>query len=475
MSINAAIQSAEDEVKTTVPVSIFRESDTPNPRGDKLKFEKVKDSRGRSIDGLWERNGRFYCQTRVPGKRGTRRIPLVDEHKRRVETVPQAKAALDKLLANKREGDLPGPSTTPPFNEYADGYIMWLKQTEAKSPLTIRKEESALRGWKRFFGTTRLNQITTAAIDTYVIERKENKACNRTINLDVVALKHLLRFAKKQGYLKHKLATDAWEPLKHVTPKRGLLPDNAVDRLCAAALAQEEGAENGEIKPIPKYAYGPMVADLIKLWAYSGARRQAGLSARWSLVDWKNRQISFDTKFDKRVVVDFNDKLEAHLKDMWARRDTNSDWLFPSPRPGDVTPHLTTPQKTLRAIAKDARLPEFRPHDLRHWFISWCIMSDVPALTVAKWCGHADGGVLIGKVYGHLSNEHAQAAAQTISFGFTPRQPARTQEPTFASVLALVEMVKQGRDITKLTLADLLAVSQSKPISQAEERNEPNP
>lgn len=39
-------------------------------------------------------------------------------------------------------------------------------------------------------------------------------------------------------------------------------------------------------------------------------------------------------------------------------------------------------------------------------------------MTIAKWVGHQDGGVLIGKVYGHLSkNEHAQLQAQRVHFG----------------------------------------------------------
>jgi hypothetical protein len=44
-------------------------------------------------------------------------------------------------------------------------------------------------------------------------------------------------------------------------------------------------------------------------------------------------------------------------------------------------------------------------------------MSGIDYMTIAKWVGHQDGGVLIGKVYGHLSNEHAQLQAQRLSFG----------------------------------------------------------
>ena len=37
-------------------------------------------------------------------------------------------------------------------------------------------------------------------------------------------------------------------------------------------------------------------------------------------------------------------------------------------------------------------------------------------MTVASWVGHADGGVLIGKVYGHLNDEHKRAQAARVVF-----------------------------------------------------------
>jgi len=37
-------------------------------------------------------------------------------------------------------------------------------------------------------------------------------------------------------------------------------------------------------------------------------------------------------------------------------------------------------------------------------------------MTIAQWVGHVDGGVLIGKVYGHLANEHRQRMAQLVQF-----------------------------------------------------------
>jgi integrase len=64
-----------------------------------------------------------------------------------------------------------------------------------------------------------------------------------------------------------------------------------------------------------------------------------------------------------------------------------------------------------------AGLPDFCFHDLRHYFISTCVMAGIDYLTIARWVGHRDGGVLIGRVYGHLNDEHAKKMATLLVFG----------------------------------------------------------
>jgi hypothetical protein len=41
-------------------------------------------------------------------------------------------------------------------------------------------------------------------------------------------------------------------------------------------------------------------------------------------------------------------------------------------------------------------------------------MSGVDYMTIAKWLGHQDGGILVGKVYGHLSDEHQKNMARLL-------------------------------------------------------------
>jgi integrase len=153
---------------------------------------------------------------------------------------------------------------------------------------------------------------------------------------------------------------------------------------------------------------------------------------KWSDVDWERRQLTIGSdgmaKNRKARVVDFNAELETHLKDMATRRAPDTQWLFPSPQRGQKDEPAKSYVETMRLVRTEAKLTRFGFHDLRHYFISYCVMSGIDFMTIARWVGHQDGGVLIGKVYGHLSNEHAQRQAQRVNFGSAAVRVAAAQD-----------------------------------------------
>ncbi len=276
-----------------------------------------------------------------------------------------------------------------------EAYIKYLYATRAKSRLTIDKEDKSLGKWSASLGDISLARISLEHLREFAQERAEEGVTGRTINLDVIALGNLLRYCRTDPTAR--VVTEFWTPLKHTTPRRTLIGSDALPRLVSEALTHKSGR---------------VLADYLLLLAYSGCRKQAGLSARWSRVDWSNRQITFQTKFDKWVTVDMGPQLEAHLRDMAARQTGLSDFLFPSELEGE---HWSYPDDIFTDVRKAAGLEEVTFHDFRHAFISRAIMSGVDTLTVARWVGHADGGVLIGKVYGHLNSAHLQASAAKLT------------------------------------------------------------
>ena len=123
------------------------------------------------------------------------------------------------------------------------------------------------------------------------------------------------------------------------------------------------------------------------------------LRLKWSDVDWKQRQLTIGSdglsKNHKARVVDFNPKLEALLKDMDARKAPDTAWLFPSPQRGGGDRAAKTFRESLLIARKEAGLPKFGFHDCRHFFISMCVMSGIDFMTIAKWVGHQDGGLVL--------------------------------------------------------------------------------
>ncbi len=130
--------------------------------------------------------------------------------------------------------------------------------------------------------------------------------------------------------------------------------------------------------------------------------------------------------------MEFNPQLGALLCEMHARRAPDCSWLFPSPQRGPRDEHAKSFRESLKIARKAAGLEWVGFHDLRHYFCSVCVMAGIDFMTIAAWLGHKDGGILVGKVYGHLLDEHRSKAAKLVRFGLSVLSVVRAVPPTKA-------------------------------------------
>ena len=72
-------------------------------------------------------------------------------------------------------------------------------------------------------------------------------------------------------------------------------------------------------------------------------------------------------------------------------------------------------QKSVDRACKTLGIARITHHDFRHYFATVCIESGVDIPTVSRWLGHADGGALAMKTYGHLRQEHSLAQAAKVA------------------------------------------------------------
>ncbi len=361
------------------------------------RWQQVKDRANRRARGLWKRNGSYYVQTTITdpstGLKKVSKLRLAE-----ATDIESAKTEAGKLRQKIAAGETIHGKHGPTFSEYREHYI---KTAVGKKPKTLYNENYFLKAWQEFLGEdTRIGSITKQNVLAFRVELTESEYSPRTVNLHVVTLRNLFKMAKIEGYVTI-LPTDGVTQLKIIHTERKLLPNDKIDAVCNEALTKHK--RNGQ-----------QFADFIRLLAFCGGRTSEVLKLTWADVDFKNRVLVFkgvETKNSQTRRVDLNSKLQSHLKSMFARKTSES--LFPSSR----TDNPVTSFKTiLRKIRMDLKLPHFTNHLLRHYFISMSVMAGIDYMTIAKWVGHKDGGVLIGKTYGHLNREHMEKMAKKLTF-----------------------------------------------------------
>jgi integrase len=408
-----AIQRTPDEPNAPASKSLRKSEIAGNHA---RQFTPARDSRNRRIPGLYVRNGRFYCQLwvdRGDGRKTARRFPLFNSANLPARTLNEAKEALEIKRNDRREDRLPTPGRKPNFLDYSETYLNKAK-VQRKRPGTLQSEQQAIARLRSHLGHVRIDKIAAPVVASFVEKRlkgglfgkrKLEAVSERTTNLDVIVLRNVLNAAIDDGLLRDlpriKLLKEA------PVPKRRLLTPEEFDCLIKAA---ETHCKNN----------GPQLADYLRFLAFSGVREQEALRIKWRDVDFDHERITIGvdglTKNWESRTVEFNPKLRAHLIEMKRNRAPDCSWLFPSPRRGSRDEHARSFRESLKLARKAADLDWVGFHDLRHYFCSMCVMAGIDFMTIAAWLGHKDGGILVGKVYGHLLDEHRQKAAKRLSF-----------------------------------------------------------
>lgn len=363
-------------------------------------FQKVRDSRGHKIRGLWRRGKRFYSQMTVlkDGRNVVRRVPLD------ATTTAEAVKERAALIAKRDSGVLAATtnSSTIAFSTVADEYTAFIVGRKAQT--SVNAETSAIRRLKDVFGPVPIRNIVGTQIQDFVSTRLQSGLSPGTINRLRSILNNVMAFAKTRKYIARIPVWDVdW--LDYTPNPRKLISSADVDAFCAAALTAGRPQS---------------FVDYIRLLAYSGGRKTECIRLQWVDVLWNTKQLRFRselTKNGRTRHVNFNPQLEALLTAMTTRRRPETQFLFPSPwdSRGDVprSQFWADFAITKRSMGK-CPIADF--HTLRHFFISTCVMAGIDFMTIASWVGHQDGGILIGSVYGHLNDQHKQNMATKLTF-----------------------------------------------------------
>ncbi len=156
----------------------------------------------------------------------------------------------------------------------------------------------------------------------------------------------------------------------------------------------------------------------------TGLRRGELLGLKWQDIDWENgiitvrRQIAringeiieapLKTKNSYRTVTISPQAVEV-LKQQ--REKTNSEYVFPSPTGGPISPDSVN--NMLKRVLARAGIPKVRFHDLRHTFATVALQNGVDIKTVSGMLGHFSAGFTLD-TYAHVTTAAQKEAAITM-------------------------------------------------------------
>lgn len=373
----------------------------------KKTWTKARRRNGHPIPKLWIReSGTYYAQMAIldptTGKNVTKKICLDTRDLKVAET------KLAKLVTDRANGELKLRDDGPLLTDFLPHFLE-IRQQE-RDDKTYRNEKSFLGQFAEFAEGKRLGEITVRDIFDYRTEILETGVVNHTANLHVTAIRNLFKQAIVEELVEENPALKV-SKLDHIPKPKRLLTDDEITLLAKTAK---------QVLPMA----GQQVSDWILLMAFSGGRTNEVLSLQWGDIDFAGRKLNFrreTVKFKQKArSVDFNPKLEAHLKEMNARRDEKVEWLFPSNRADGK--RVREYGHDLAKVTEKAGLPDVTSHFFRHYFISTCAKAGIAMKLVIDWVGHKDYR-MVNEVYTHLPPEFRQSEANKLTFETKPTKP----------------------------------------------------
>ncbi len=276
------------------------------------------------------------------------------------------------------------------------------------------------------FGAKPLGEITSFAVERWRSGRLkgEHAVTAGTVNRDLAEFKAALSKAVEWGLLSE-------HPLRRVKLARTdrnarvrFLTNEEEARLRAVLAARDEKyrterahanawRRERHYPELPTFGtYTDHLTPMVLLALNTGCRRGELFGLRWGDVDLVHGNLTVrgeGAKSGRTRHVPLNAEAVDALK-AWQPEQPEADGLV---FPGDDGAKLTTLKTAWLAVAKAAKLADFRFHDLRHSFASHLVQRGVSLAVVRELLGHSDFALTLR--YAHLAAADKAAAVATLA------------------------------------------------------------
>ncbi len=322
---------------------------------------------------------RYKVRIRIKGQRTvTKTFPNRSTAKK---WITQTEAAIQERRYNRTAA-----SEKHTIKDLITEYMQVKLPERGKDRVTV---EGELKWWLKHMGHYVLADVTAPLVTEYRYKlEKESSRKPATIVRYISSLSVCFKFAVQElGWLDDNPVLKVAKP-KLKNERTRFLSDD--ERKCLLDACKATSSQ---------YLY-----TIVLIALSTGARQGEILNLRWKNIDFNKRTMYLlDTKNGESRSVPLYDLVVDRLKQLNKVRRIETDFLFPR---RDGKKPIEIKRQWLKAV-DNARLVDFKFHDLRHTAASYLAKHGATLLEIAQVLGHKQ--LKMVKRYAHLTDEHPRA------------------------------------------------------------------
>lgn len=401
---------------------------TPVTHPEMKKSGKEPEFVATKVQNLYRhKSGSYYGRFKIAGKE--KRTSL------RTKTFTTAKlrlADLAKQIGELRAAGASADAVSITMGDLIDTYSTRIANDAEMAPKT---KQGRMEGVKRILKTWEgFEKLPPAKIQAATVAEWSNRLRNKaefrrpgaksaqigfsadSVNKAVDTLINLLDIAVEKGViLRNQLRNlPPGIRIKHqVRSKKPVLPPTLQMRKILDEIEAPFEVPEGQPPHLAKLINRERreIGEFARFLAYSGARLSEAGAMTWEHIHEPTMTIpGTKTQSSRNRIIPITPAMADLLERM---RKERSEWGEKCEGPMFKVKEC---QKSIDRACKAVGAARLTHHDFRHYFATVAIENDVDIPTVSRWLGHADGGALAMKTYGHLRQEHSIAQALKVKF-----------------------------------------------------------
>lgn len=342
-------------------------------------------------------------------------------------TVAQAREKAKILLADVTMGNDPkapkrvNTTAVPSLHQFLEEQYRAWSETHLQYP---DKQFSKLKKFSDYFEKP-LDEITPFLIEKWRSECLKHGQAYSTINRNIVVLRSVLSKAVEWGIIEHHPLRNLKQLKVDRSPNVRYLSEDEENRLrfaldtrearlrleCESANAWRSERGYELLPDLSQQPFADYLKPLVLLSLNTGARQGELFRLQWDDIDFERKSIALVMRGKRKSYtrhIPLNKEAFQTLMAWHTMRNADDKLVFPS-KNGQKMDNIQTSWENIR---KDAKIENFRWHDMRHHFASRLVMNGVLLNTVRELLGHTNLEMTLR--YAHLAPEQKERAVAVL-------------------------------------------------------------